>query len=381
VTSSGIVNPDDLTFHSLCSKDYNTAPTIPIHAHWDITHGCNFRCTFCLTSSGSRSPDELTTEEGMALIDKLYDAGIFFLKVLGGEPFFRDDTLNLFEYAANKGMILSFSTNASMVTDEVAETLYRLRNSIIYLQMSLYGEDEERYDKVTGSAKNYALALNGLKRMLDKGLDVTILTVATEDNSDRISEYFDVARRFGVKEFRVVPKIGVGRAAKEAEEGTYCQAMVWPNLIKELRKIKNSLKETDPLVRIDARPLLGSYLFNLTGIPYFWTNCISATTMIYIDSTGKAAPCPFLNDVTAPLKKLYSHVIEREDIMDDSFLDVWNSKTFDTFREYHKPEKNLFKINTKCKFYKNKVCTPCVTTPCNCIDLIRSIKKENERLS
>lgn len=379
MTNFGIVDEDNISLNSVCHKNYNMPPVIPIHAHWDITNGCNFRCVFCLSSSGVCSPNELTFEEGITLIDKLYDAGIVFLKVLGGEPFYRDDTLALFKYAAKKGMVLSFSTNASLVSEEVAETLSQIKNSIIYIQMSLYGENKERYKQVTGSEENFDRAINGLKLMLDKGLDVSILTVVTEENSNQIADYFNIAKSFRVKEFRITPKIGIGRASKGAEDGTYCDTNIWPNLIRELRKIKDSLSDTDPKIYMDARPLLGSYLFDLTNVPYFWQNCCSAANMIYIDPTGKAAPCPFLKNLPTTLKKIYQNVSKREEFFNKSFEDVWNSEVFRNFRDYYEPEKNPFKINTNCKFYKDGSCTPCVATPCNCTYVIREIKSELEK--
>lgn len=364
---------DIYSAHSAYATNYNKPANIPIHAHWDVTYGCNFRCTFCLTSSGPCCPNELTTEQGIILINKLYDAGIVFLKILGGEPFFRKDILNILNHAAKKGMILSFSTNASMVTNEVAEALSQLKNSIVYLQMSLYGENEETYERVTGSGQNFWRALNGLKLLRDKGLDVTILVVATEENSHKIKEYLDIAKRFGVSELRITPVIAVGRAANADE--IISEPRIWATLIKQLKEISQSLKETDPLVRIDARPLFGAFISNLTGLPCCWENCTSATKMIYIDPTGKAAPCPFLKAMSARLKEKYSHM-KMEDIIDNTFEYVWNSPSFQQIREYYNPEKNLFKINTKCRFYKDGSCIPCVLTPCNCSGKIQEVKRE-----
>ncbi len=314
-------------------------------------------------------------EEGKLLIDKLYDEGIWFLKVLGGEPFFRRDTLALFRYAADKGMLLSFSTNASLITEEVAAALSVLHNSIMYIQMSLYGESEETYDKVTGSARNFHRAMKGLGHLLDKGLDVTILTVATEENSHKIPEYYEIARRFGVSEFRLTPKIGLGRAARRVDGETGSTPRIWSKLIASLREIKDSAKEDAPDIWLDARPLLGSYLFKIVEIPNFFEKCSAATTMIYIDPTGQAAPCPFLKQMPEDLKKIYSH-IGTENLIEHSFQEVWESEAFCTFRTYYDPKENLFEINEKCRYFRDGVCTPCVVTPCNCAELIQLVKEE-----
>lgn len=375
MSNSATNNEDTVVFWGVDKQWYNMEATTPIYANWDVSYGCNFRCVFCLSSSGVPDPAELTTEQGIALIDKLYAGGVVFLKILGGEPFFRKDILTLLKYAANKGMILSFSTNASLVTEDVAETLFQLRNSIIYIQMSLYGENEERYKKVTGSEENYAKALHGLKLLVDKGLDIAILVVATEENAGQIGEYYAIAKKFGVKEFRVTAKVNLGRAASEDEGNASVQPKIFRTLVRELEAIGKSVKDTDPVVRINSRPLLGNYLKKLTNIPYFWQNCRAASTMIHIDPMGKSVPCPFFLEMPEKLKEIYGQV-ELQDMVRDSFSDVWSSDVYNKFREYYDPDKNRFTINTKCRFYSDGSCIPCIVTPCNCPDMIQAIKRE-----
>ena len=192
---------------------------IPYHAHWDITTGCNQKCVFCLTSSGKRDPNELSTEDAFPLVDKLYDEGIWFLKILGGEPFFRKDTLKLMKYAADKGMILSFSTNASLIDDTIASNLFEIRNSIIYLQMSLYGESKETYQEITQITElNFDTRFEGIKLLVDRGIDVTILTVATENNAHKVLESYDIAKTYGAKEFRLTTEIALGQSAGKLKQ-------------------------------------------------------------------------------------------------------------------------------------------------------------------
>src|SRR6266498_842059 len=232
---------------------------LPYHAQWDITFGCNFRCTFCLTASGQRRPNELSTKNARTLIDKLYDEGIWFLKIMGGEPFFRRDTISLLEYAARKGMILSFSTNASLIDQDKASALADLRNSILYIQMSLYGENAARYHEVTGSAGNFERALKGLNSLVENGLDVCILTVATERNTSQIPAFYDIARRSGAKEFRLTTEIPLGRSARKRHIEMPSAPSILSTLIASLKTIKASMSASDPPVFLDARPLLGTF--------------------------------------------------------------------------------------------------------------------------
>ncbi len=355
--------------------NFKVPEVIPYHAQWDVTSGCNHRCTFCLTSSGNISPNELSTEEALALIDRLYDEGIWFLKIMGGEPFFRKDILRLFTYAAEKGMVLSFSTNASLITETVAAKLAQIRHSILYAQMSLYGENPVTYQRVTGSADNFERALQGLSRLIEAVGEVSVLTVVTSENVTNLGQFYEIVRQAGAKEFRLVPEIALGRSANRAESDGEQARRVWPVFLDTLARLKADVKADDPVILLDARPMFASYLNKLTGFRTFYENCTAATTMIYITPTGEALPCPFLQHAPDDLMRRYSHIMPG-DLRRSSFQEVWNSESFEVFRSYYDPEHNLFKINTACPHFQSGKCIPCAVTPCNCLEMIQLVKGE-----
>ena len=63
----------------------------PICLTWEWTYACNLTCEHCLSSSGRRDPDELTTGEIKAVLDELSRMQVFYITVGGGEPTVRPD--------------------------------------------------------------------------------------------------------------------------------------------------------------------------------------------------------------------------------------------------------------------------------------------------
>ena len=63
--------------------------TAPICLTWELTYGCNLACVHCLSSSGRRDPDELSTAEAERLIDELAAMQVFYVNIGGGEPLVR----------------------------------------------------------------------------------------------------------------------------------------------------------------------------------------------------------------------------------------------------------------------------------------------------
>jgi AdoMet-dependent heme synthase len=63
---------------------------------WELTAACNLKCIHCRACpEDERSPDELTTAEGMRLIDEIASFAKPVLVLSGGEPLVRPDVFDL----------------------------------------------------------------------------------------------------------------------------------------------------------------------------------------------------------------------------------------------------------------------------------------------
>ena len=92
----------------------------PICLTWELTYGCNLRCVHCLSSSGKRRRDELTTAEARRLIDEWAEMKVFYINVGGGEPMSRRDFFELMDYALDRNVGVKFSTNGTLIDDAAA---------------------------------------------------------------------------------------------------------------------------------------------------------------------------------------------------------------------------------------------------------------------
>lgn len=68
----------------------------PIRAVWDITNRCNLSCVFCsVWNYVEASGKELNTAGCHRVVDQLHDAGVMRVELQGGEPFMRDDLVDV----------------------------------------------------------------------------------------------------------------------------------------------------------------------------------------------------------------------------------------------------------------------------------------------
>lgn len=345
----------------------------PILAQWDITSGCNFRCSFCLSNSGQISKNELDYRKALKVIDRLYESGILFLRILGGEPFFRRDILSIIRYASKKDMLVSFSTNASLITEKTAKELKKLENNISYFQVSLYGTDKSSYQKTTENPKGFQLVMKGIRNLIENKLEPTVFWVLTSNNVYQLEKAYKLTSELGLHELRISPKLNLGRGKTDCGSVSVGTVESWRKIIDMFHRLKMLVEENDlTKVVLHARPLLGEFLYNLTGLPYFYITCKAATTMIYVNADGDCSPCPFA-DYMPDSYRFESNTPNPMNILANEFNEIWNSNLFELYRNLQNPSENPKKIFVNCPNFKAGRCDPCVFTPCTCRSSIRMI--------
>ena len=88
---------------------------------WNVTRSCNLHCVHCYAAAADRAfVGELSTQEGLRVIDDLADFGTPVVLFSGGEPLSRPDLFTLSRYARDRGLRAVLSTNGTLITPDVA---------------------------------------------------------------------------------------------------------------------------------------------------------------------------------------------------------------------------------------------------------------------
>ncbi|MCC9003495.1 MAG: mycofactocin radical SAM maturase, partial [Candidatus Competibacter sp.] len=165
----------------------------PICLTWEITYACNLRCVHCLSSSGHRRPDELTTAEAKRLIDEWAEMKVFYINVGGGEPMSRKDFFELMDYALARGIGVKFSTNGSLI-DRAAAAWIASRD-YLDVQISLDGATAETNDPVRGEG-SYQRALTAMTHLAKQGFPFKINATVTRYNYPQLDELYALAQQY-----------------------------------------------------------------------------------------------------------------------------------------------------------------------------------------
>ncbi|GBF11997.1 putative heme d1 biosynthesis radical SAM protein NirJ1 [Tepidibacillus infernus] len=156
---------------------------------WNVTRTCNLHCIHCYSSSESiKYENELSTEEAKQMIDQLADFQVPVLLLSGGEPLIREDILELAEYAINKGIRVTFSTNGTLIDQEMANTIKEI--GVGYVGVSFDGINE-KHDEFRRSKGAFEKALNGVRHLIEVGQRVGLRFTINKHNYLQLNDIFD----------------------------------------------------------------------------------------------------------------------------------------------------------------------------------------------
>ena len=156
---------------------------------WSTTRTCNLRCVHCYTDSeNKRYSGELSTDEGLRLIDGLADFAIPSLLFSGGEPLMRTDLLRLIGHAANRNIRPVISTNGTLIDRDAARDI---RNAgVVYVGISLDGMEDVN-DGFRGVKGAFKKAMQGFENCRSAGQRVGLRLTLTRRNYLDLHRIFD----------------------------------------------------------------------------------------------------------------------------------------------------------------------------------------------
>ena len=251
----------------------------PICLTWELTYACNLACVHCLSSSGRRDPDELTTDECRAIIDELERMQVFYVNIGGGEPTVRRDFWELLDYATAHHVGVKFSTNGSRITPEIATRL--AANSYVDVQVSLDGATREVNDRVRGPG-SYDTALRALENLTAAGFtDTKISVVVTRENVDQLDAFQALADRHNAT-LRITRLRPSGRGADVWDE-------LHPTAAQQRRLYDWLQARGENVLTGDSFFHLSAYGQALPGLNL----CGAGRVVCLIDPVGDVYACPF----------------------------------------------------------------------------------------
>jgi 12,18-didecarboxysiroheme deacetylase len=183
---------------------------------WNITRRCNLKCVHCYAHARDKAfEDELTTEQGLELIDDLARFGVPVILFSGGEPLVRKDLPELADYAVKKGMRAVISTNGTLISAKKAQTLKDIGLSYVGISLDGMQEVNDRFRGVRGAFNS---ALEGIKNCQAAGIKVGLRFTINKFNVTEIPHVFDLLEEMDIPRVCFYHLVYAGRGSELVKE-------------------------------------------------------------------------------------------------------------------------------------------------------------------
>ena len=220
--------------------DFSLTPFIVI---WEITRACDLACRHCRAEAIDwHDPRELSTEEGLDLIDQVHSMGSQVMVLTGGDPAKRDDIFDLIRHGADLGLRMATIPAA---TQKLTPLLIRKLKSagLAQIALSLDGPSAEVHDTFRGVQGAFDLTMKGAQYIRDEGIPLQINTTFSDYNLEYFDEIAELVKSLGVVFWEVFFLVPMGR-------GKLLKQMSARQFEKLFEKLYNLSKEVDYIVKI-----------------------------------------------------------------------------------------------------------------------------------
>lgn len=270
---------------------------IPQALSLEVTHRCIAKCLMCNIWKIPSSVQDLAVEEWLNFLSSPLFRDLRELDITGGEPFLREDLLDLV-----KGLLqldlkrlrsIAITTNALLgkrVVEGVEQILMALRNRsidlVIVCAMDAVGEVHDRIRNFKGAWPKLNETIHGLMRLratypgLILGLKTTVLPMNV-DELDAIVRYADDRGLFTI----ISPCI--------ITEGRYLNLDKAENLVFQaaaIEKLKRFYDKQTSRWIYHGEKLVEYFERGVVKKP-----CSCGFNYFFVRSTGDVLPCPLVN--------------------------------------------------------------------------------------
>lgn len=207
----------------------------PLYADFLVTPRCNFNCSFCSASAtkGKGEIKELSLSVIENTFKQLDDLEVLRVSIEGGEPFLRDDIIEIIQIADMMDFEYYVNTNGSLITNSIASSLSKTK--IPQICMSIDGPNNVIHDASRGYPGSFELMKRAVRELHSKGIKVQAIITLSSINLDYFYETMHFIKSLGINSASVMILATVGNALN----GIGVDYHKWSKLLVRLSKDKS----------------------------------------------------------------------------------------------------------------------------------------------
>ena len=330
----------------------------PLTVTYSVTNVCNSRCKTCNIWKHFKKGKE--KELSLDEIEKIFKSigQVFFFNISGGEPFLRNDLVDITELACKylKPTVIHSPTNAikpELVEKGMSNILKMMREKgydhIKFTIKPSFDGVGKRHDEIRGVKGNFKSVLETLKRLkkLQKkysNLDIGLGTVVSKFNHKEVKEVAEYVKTLDVDSY-------INEIAEERSELVTIDTGITPSPeeYKEAVEVFKGVQLKKGLSKVTQafRLVYYDYVYRIMKEKRQVIPCYAGWTNAHISAYGGIWPCCILG---------YGKEMGNLREVDYDFYKVWNSKKAKEVRKYIQDRNCYCPLANQA--YSNILCDP-----------------------
>ena len=304
-----------------------------IYLFFELTRSCNEKCFHCGSSCApglGHGPDVEAFKAVLQDVKEHFDIGKIQLCITGGEPLLYPGFAELLGYANEQGFRWGMTTNATLITEDVAKMLEDTGMGTV--SVSIDGL-RETHDRQRGLNGGYDKAMRGIRNLIDRKAfrHIQVTTVVNHKNIGELDELYQILDELDLDSWRVIGIEPMGRALD------YPDMLLTPDDQRYIFNFIRDKREQGIPVNYGCSHFLGLEFEREVRDWFFYCGAGTHTAAIRING-----------DITACLDIEDRPEFVQGNIAADRFSDVW----FNRFQVYRKPLSSLCEDCQKCEWEK-----------------------------
>lgn len=283
---------------------------------WNLTLRCPLKCSHCYADAGGdEAQGVLSTEEALAVIDRIRAAGKPVVVLSGGEPLMRDDLCEIARYGTGRGLRMVMGTSGYLLDRAMAG---RLKDAgIRAAAISLDSVDPAVHDALRGVSGAWEKAFGAIRNCREAGIGVQVNMTVMRPSADDVEAVVEFGKKSGVRDYQVFFPVPTGRARDTGlvDSGLYERV---------IRDVLVKYQDGDVNIRPTCAPQFRRIADTL-GIrnPAWGRGCIAGISYCRIYANGDVTPCPYLP-------------VSAGNVRERPFGEIWNDSP--VFRALRNPD-------------------------------------------
>jgi AdoMet-dependent heme synthase len=188
--------------------DYDETPFLAI---WEVTQSCDLACKHCRAAAQPIAhPDQLSFEEGKALIDQIAAMHIPVFVFTGGDPLKRADVFDLIRYAASQGVHVAVTPSATPLLTR--DAIFKMKEAgVVRLGISLDGSTPEIHDAFRGLPGAWARTIQAVEWAGEAGIPIQVHSTISRHNRHDLDGLCNLFEKLAIVMWNVFFLVPVGR--------------------------------------------------------------------------------------------------------------------------------------------------------------------------